>query len=403
MGIVQIILGCGIGAIFSLVAVVWVLAQFKICFTVPIEGEAQAIMRGKECVGFVWAYKGHKQLRTATEATEYKKRHRSKGNSHIKKWEIVPLEGNETDAEILKAELGCFNRALAKVGIRFYGIWPFYSIYRYEFGWTTVKTREEKDGVRTNAVLAPLCRKEWVTSVFLREYPYYSSLVAPTEQKKEGIAIRFAYLLFGCCTNPFTMLFKQTRWFDGATGITDQCAIHYLGSTLYKSVNVGKAGDGAIGTGDSGKGKTFGSWFIEELAQLKADFGLTVVTIRPFSKEPFGDKAKAFVESLADAETAERTGRGVAKKAEHEATANTNLARAEGVRVQNTTVAIIKAVEEAMEKVVDHVVRVMEVAKGSPVSALPAPSQPEEQPSAIVEPPATDEQGSGQSTEGERT
>lgn len=361
-----------IGGIFSLVVLVWVMAQFKICFTVPTEGEAQAIMRGGECAGFVWAFKGHKQLCTVQDVIEYKRLHPE--SSHVKKWEIVPLEDGETDASILS----WFNRILSIIGVRFYGISPFYSIYRYEFGWTTVKTRENRDGTRTNAVLAPLCRKEWVSSVYLKEYPYYSELIGPTRQSDEGILMRFSYLMFGRCTNPFTMLFEQTRWFDGATGITDQAAIHYLGTTRYQDINVGKPTDAVAGTGDEGEVGSFGSWFKEEIDYIRANFGFTITAIRPFSKEPEGQAAKDFVESLSAEETAKRTGKAVEETAKHQAAADTSMANARGALTQQTTVAVMTAAGTLTQTIGNQVVEVVrELRKPQPPATIPSTDLPE--------------------------
>lgn len=310
----------------------WILAHFDICFTFIDEGECKAVMKGGKDLGgqlvnFIYCFEGWKMLKTKQQVDDYRARqlqllangvscYRDKDylENHLEQWELVPLEKNEYDQIV---EMRRLNKFLNNwFGYRWFGLPGFNRIASWDFEWATVKIIGNATGAGQSAVTP---RKERVSSIFLKQAPYYSEVLGKYTRAEENIPINLGYILGLSCRNPYKALFKQHRWLDGLTALTDQRAVSFILSKVFTELATNPGG-----TDD------FHQYMEEIEREAMENFGHLIGYSKIFKKEPDGDVAKALVKATADIELAKRDGEAKVETAKRSATAE--IERARGIK-----------------------------------------------------------------------
>lgn len=227
----------------------WTLANMDICFTFYREGTAKAIMHGEKAVDYLIKKRGHKILRTDEEVEIYARASVPVGPTQpgkYRRWDVVPLLSGEKEEEP-----GKWYERIS--GAKFYGFWPFYSIYRYQFNWVVLVQKGEKEGdVKT----ITRERNQWVDSIFLKDTVYYGQVrgvqsggdtVGKKKEKIENLPIDIEYLLTVRVFNPDLALFSVHRWLDSTLDLVNQRGRQYVGTKRYDQLVAEEGDDPSIG------------------------------------------------------------------------------------------------------------------------------------------------------------
>lgn len=140
------------------------LAEDNIFFTFVKEGTAKIIVKADEAKKVLIQYKGHRLDR---------------------EWNVQKGE-----------ERHIFG------GLRFYGFWPIYDVYIYNFTWT---------GIRENGEIVHH-EKELIDYILLKDDVYYSKLEQAEDINKLPLDIEFLYTIR--IVNPYKALFRVQNWLE---------------------------------------------------------------------------------------------------------------------------------------------------------------------------------------------
>lgn len=310
----------------------WILANFDLFFTFVNEGEAKVVMKGGQdlsgqLVGFLFHFDGWKMLRTKAQVDNYRKREIARRSekrlsgytndylkNHLEIWEIVPLEGTENDNEARTSRL---NRFLSRFGYQYFGFSPFYRIASWEFTWVTIKVSETRAGETK-----PEHKTERVSSIFLKETPYYSEVSGKYTREEENAQMSVGYIMGLSCRNPYKALFKQHRWFDGLTAISDQRVTSFIMTKIFTEIQRED-----IKKGSSVTKSDFFVYMQEVWKESMERFGHFIGYSRILTKAPHGGIAENLVNATANIELSKRTGIATEELARKEANAEVEKAR----------------------------------------------------------------------------
>lgn len=319
--------------IISVPVLGWIFANFNIFFTFMNEGEVKVVMKGGkdlggEFVDFLFRFKGWRMLRTLEEVEKYRGREKAKPqeqrlsnytddylDNHLQIWEVVPLEEGEKDPE---TAIWGLNKLFLLFGYQWFGFSPLYRIASWEFSWGTAKI--SKDPNRPGQT-EPKNYTQRISSIFLKQSPYYSQIVGVYTNVKENIRINLGYILGLSCRNPYKALFRQNRWLDGLTVITDQQATSFVLTKVFGEIQAGKTDE-------------FSAYMDETRGRAIEDFGHQLDYCRILTKIPHDETAQGLVNASANMELARRNGEAL--KTTAAAASEAEKSRASGIEAVET-------------------------------------------------------------------
>lgn len=164
-----------VGIVFGTISLVYFLAKHNILWTLVNEGTAKAVMKFKKFQRIVMAYKGY--------------------NLNPETWEVEEAEKDK--------------KFLSRSGLKWVGIPFIYSVYQYEFRWTSFEQAEEKGKLIQKAIVHP---GEKIDYILVQDDVYYTFI---REAETSGmVPVDVDLLLTIRIMNPYKALFRVQNWLE---------------------------------------------------------------------------------------------------------------------------------------------------------------------------------------------
>jgi len=159
-----------LSGIFSFLIIYFYLAPRNLFFTFVDEGSAKAIVKGGEVVDMLIQWKGHTLNRDPGED----------------QWKVI--KGRESYHPF--------------GGLRYYGMWPIYDVYIYNFKWTGVT---EDGKVESHP-------KETLDYILLKEDVYWAKVEKAEDKNKVPLTLELLFTIQ--VVNPYKALFNIENWLE---------------------------------------------------------------------------------------------------------------------------------------------------------------------------------------------
>lgn len=209
---------------------VYALALNKIFFTFVKEGTAIAIARGGNFSHFIMAYTGHYLNDPRREWYD--------PDPKQPDWEVLEV-GPEMKVKSWK-DVSAYNkwalhlRLLERLGIYYYGFWPFFQLDQRKFQWT-----ERRLNATTNKE-EPWTREAQTSMIYIADFPYWLKLEGAEDEG--GIPLNLDYLLTVRTNNPYKARYTIADWLARLTTDSNNAAKRWVGSQAFKDVTKENAG-----------------------------------------------------------------------------------------------------------------------------------------------------------------
>ena len=320
------IVGYGLGA--------YLLSKKKIFFTAPREGTGEFVMVGNTVHKLIANWKGH----------------RAQGFSSTLSTDPYTIESKEP-------EYGLLHYAnpltwMEPFGIYWMGVWPWFTIYRYDFVWT--EEEQGPDGsvtLRTRRATKQPGTEGQTSFVYLKDVNYF--VTTDDVKTKGGIPLRFQILVTVRITNPYKALFKGTNWLQRMSSAVNDVVVLYAGALEYEDVVASTPA--TLSRHLHGTQLPPTEYSLEELIQLvgnmdrnditdcalESDYGIKIVAAKrhniDFASE---DGRRAYQEATTARYKATQEGLAAVERAKGDATAIGIRATAESNRIETTYGAV---------------------------------------------------------------
>jgi hypothetical protein len=187
----QGIITVGLVYLFGFI-IIWVgLARRNICFTFVEEGTAKVIMKAGAFYAIILQWEEHWMDKKYNVW-------RKTGDEESIKQEFDLEEFTEEEKEKIEYKPPWFMRRIFG-GLWFYGIWPFFKVYKYQLRWADL--HRERD------VEKPKYHDEIKDNVFLRPAVYWTEVKEAETVPPERIPVTLNVLITMKVLNPYKFLF----------------------------------------------------------------------------------------------------------------------------------------------------------------------------------------------------
>jgi len=154
-----------------------------------------------------------------------------KGYALDEDWNVVPLEEKESVlkksfGEKLKSPLLRPLDFLREIfgGLKFYGLWPLYDVYVYEFTWSS---RTPEGEIRTH-------KDELLDYIYLRPDVYFARVTAAED--KQLLPLDVDLLLTIRVVNPYKALFRIEKWLEAVLNRIEPSVRDFITTDTYDNL-----------------------------------------------------------------------------------------------------------------------------------------------------------------------
>lgn len=258
-----------VGVIFGGIGLVYLLARHNIFWTIVKEGTAKAILKFGKVKKIVMVYQGYI---------------------------LDPAKG-----DIRRIEEGKGEQA-RKTGLAWIGIPFIYSVYRYEFRWTSFEQAEEQGKL----IQKTIAHKEPIDFILVQDDVYYTFI--REAETKDMVPVDVDLLLTIRIINPYKAFFRVQNWLEATQNQLKPVLRSYIASNDFFKLITRREGMGremeALLTQpaeaeDADKGEALGSY-------LDDRYGVRIKKIGLVRIDPAGERGKTYQEAASQKWESER-------------------------------------------------------------------------------------------------
>lgn len=206
------------------------LAEADVFFTLGNEGQGKAILRFGEFSRFTMSYEGH------GFDQEWNVRLLADDGKIGKFWEddkqvdrIIEIRKEEPPPRLASLIIGRNQKKLG--GIRWLGP-PFVrTVHKYNFRWTTLRQKGDKEGKLTEKIVD---YDERIGHIILQDYVYYTEVTEAED--KNLVPLTASILLTVRVTNPYKALFRVEDWLGTVLGKVKPTVREWISGKTYEEI-----------------------------------------------------------------------------------------------------------------------------------------------------------------------
>lgn len=200
--------------VFAVPLIYWELAPLNICWTFVEEGTVKIIVMGGKVVKILIQWKDytldenwnvipegwHKDGKLLDVINVLDKK---TGELEVKKIETDAQGNNVETSELVQGAKKYKEKKHLFGGLRFYGLWPIWDIYGYQFRWTSIR----EDGV-------PVQHDDPLDYVMIEDDIYFTKLRNAETEKEEKIPVTIDIVITMRIVNPYKAAFRIQDWLE---------------------------------------------------------------------------------------------------------------------------------------------------------------------------------------------